>query len=266
MPDRTNIVYRYDGTFDGFLCCVFESFRMKESPADIESLSAMQETLFPTKYIDTVPKQALRVKKSIPLKMSPEANRMIQNAFLTCMEQKELKILRFMQLGYRVGKKVVEFTTHPDVHEIIRGVRFLGNEAHYSTEFLRFSGYGDFLAAKITPKNNVLPLMVGHFCDRFPDENFVIYDANHKTAFMHQNDGQTKFIYDAQITFPKAEEEEKQYRALWKHFYQTIAVEGRINPKLRRNMMPKRYWPNMTEFQEEETASSRPPAGLFLKD
>lgn len=265
MPDRTNIVYRYDGTFDGFLCCVFESFRSKESPADIESLSAMQETLFPIKYIDTVPDQALRVKKSIPLKMSEDANRMIQKAFLTCMEQKEMKILRFMRLGYKVGKKVTELTTHPDVHEMIRGVKFLGNEAHFSLEFLRFSQYGDFLAAKITPKNNVLPLMIHHFCDRFPDENFVIYDANHKTAFMHQNDGQTKFIYDTKISFPEAEEEEKQYRALWKHFYQTIAVQGRINPKLRRNMMPKRYWPNMTEFQEEEKSSPPPPSGLYMK-
>lgn len=263
MSDRTNIVYRYDGTFDGFLCCVFESFRVKEVPAEIESLSAIQESLFPTKYIDTVPEQAMRVKKSIPVKMSPEADHMVQNAFLSCMEQKELKILRFMRLGYRVGKKVTKLTTHPDVHEIVRAVQFLGNEAHFSKEFLRFSQYGDFLAAKITPKNNVLPLMVYHFCDRFPDENFVIYDANHKTAFMHQNDGQTKFIYDAQITFPEADAEEKQYRALWKHFYQTIAVEGRINPKLRRNMMPKRYWPNMTEFEQD--AGSSPPPSLALK-
>ena len=28
-------VYRYDGTFGGFLCCVFESFLKKETPAAI---------------------------------------------------------------------------------------------------------------------------------------------------------------------------------------------------------------------------------------
>ena len=43
--------------------------------------------------------------------------------------------------------------------------------------------------------------------------------------------------------------EERRYQDLWRRFYDTIAVEGRINPQLRRGNMPMRYWPNMTEFQ-----------------
>ena len=44
--------------------------------------------------------------------------------------------------------------------------------------------------------------------------------------------------------------EELQYRQLWRAFYDTIAIEGRYNPKCRMTHMPKRYWAMMTEFRE----------------
>ena len=31
----TDTVYRYDGTFQGFLCCIFESYSRKEIPAAV---------------------------------------------------------------------------------------------------------------------------------------------------------------------------------------------------------------------------------------
>ena len=35
MSDAIRQVYLYDGTFEGFLCCVFESYMKKETPVDI---------------------------------------------------------------------------------------------------------------------------------------------------------------------------------------------------------------------------------------
>ena len=37
----------------------------------------------------------------------------------------------------------------------------------------------------------------------------------------------------------------------WKRFYDTGAVEARYNPELRRQFMPKRFWKNITEMQED---------------
>ena len=48
-----------------------------------------------------------------------------------------------------------------------------------------------------------------------------------------------------------AGETELSYRKLWRAFYDTIAIEGRYNPKCRMTNMPKRYWAMMTEFQED---------------
>ena len=36
----TDTVYRYDGTFQGFLCCIFESYSRKEIPAAAAHLTA----------------------------------------------------------------------------------------------------------------------------------------------------------------------------------------------------------------------------------
>lgn len=53
-------------------------------------------------------------------------------------------------------------------------------------------------------------------------------------------------------------QEELNYRRLWRRFYDTIAIEGRENPRCRMTHMPKRYWAMMTEFQAET------PAPTFL--
>ena len=37
----------------------------------------------------------------------------------------------------------------------------------------------------------------------------------------------------------------------WKRFYDTVAVEARYTPELRRPLMPKRFWKNITEMQED---------------
>lgn len=249
MSYRANIVYRYDGSWRGFLCCVFECFRAKELPAAIEFADEAQETMFPIKYIETDEALALRVERSIPVKISPEAKQFVQDAFLSCMEEKELKILRFLMLGFRQGGRVMKLTTNDDVHTLNRAVLQVGNEAHQFLQFLRFAEYGEFLAAQIEPKNNVLPLVVPHFCGRLSCENFMIYDKTNRLAFVHQKTGETEFFRVDKLALPPVDEAERRYRALWKLFYDTVAVEGRVNPKLRRTHMPMRYWPNMTEFQ-----------------
>ena len=45
--------------------------------------------------------------------------------------------------------------------------------------------------------------------------------------------------------------EERDFRRLWRRFYDTIAIEGRENPRCRMTQMPKRFWGTMTEFQNE---------------
>ena len=249
MPYRTDIAYLYDGSFEGLLCCVYESYYQKELPSMIFHHGEAQGTLFPVKEIETDCEAAKKVEDSIARKISREALRLVRLCYLSRMESRELTILRFLRMGYKIGPSVTNMLADDTVRAITKTAQNVGGEGHFYKEFLRFSEYNGALVATIEPKNFVLPLVAPHFCDRFPSEQFLIYDKSHKCAFIYQN-GEKSFTALEHLELPEVSAEEEQYRALWKRFYNTIAIEGRINPKLRMNHMPKRYWAQMTEFMD----------------
>lgn len=250
MPDGTNLIYQYDGSFDGLLCCVFESYMKKEIPADILPPDATQATLFPVREIETEPEKARRVLVSIPKKMGEEALDFVRRAFLTCAPQKERNILLFLRLGYRVGPRVLDMLTDDTVDALQKAVRHLNNEAHLLKGFLRFSDFNGALAAEIEPKNNVLPLLVQHFCERYPEERFLIYDRTHASALIYRP-YKPMILPVEDFQMPEPDEEERSFRELWRLFYKTIEIEGRHNPRCRMSHMPKRYWKEMTEFSQD---------------
>ena len=249
MPYRTDIAYLYDGSFEGLLCCVYESYYEKELPSMIFRCDEPQETLFPVKEIATNPVAAQKVKDSISRSISKEALYLVRLCYFSQMEERELTILHFLRMGYKIGPSVTSMLAHDVVHAIIKSAKNVQGESHLFKGFLRFSEYNGALVATIEPKNFVLPLISAHFCDRFPSEQFLIYDKSHKCAFVYQN-GKKSLIALEHLELPETEAEEEKYRALWKQFYNTIAIEGRNNPKLRMNNMPKRYWTHMTEFAD----------------
>ena len=179
MSDRATVIYYYDGTYDGLMCCIFESFARKEMPIHIFSFQNEQATLFSVREIITDCRKAVRVRKAILQKISSQAAEIVRLAFLTCEPEKELMILKFLRLGFHYGPAVTQMLARPTVSKIQKSVRFLLNERHRIIEFLRFSDYGGNLVAIIKPKNCVLPLIGTHFCTRFPEESFLIYDKSY---------------------------------------------------------------------------------------
>lgn len=251
MPDGSDLVYAYDGSFEGLMCCVFESYESKEIPSVIQP-SSIQQGLFDTpKWIETDELKADRVFNSIPLKISSEALELVKLGFLTCAPKKELLIYHFLCLGFKHGSKVMSMLTDDTVCSLQKAVRHLTSESHKFKGFVRFSVYGGVLVAVIEPKNFVLPLISQHFCDRFRNESFMIYDKTHSMALVYWMQ-KAELIFVDGLTLPVADGSEVEYRRLWKQFYKTIAIEGRNNPKCRMTLMPKRYWGQMTEFQESD--------------
>ena len=256
MPDRTAVIYYYDGSFEGLLCCVFESYEKKEIPEDIAVADTPQTTFLPVKEIVTDPEKAGRVLASIPKKMGYEALDFIRHAFLTCLPHKEREILLFLRLGFRVGPSVVNMLADDTVDTLFKAVKHLNNESHLLKGFIRFSIFQGALVTEIEPKNFVLPLLNQHFCERYPEEKFLIYDKAHGMALIYQP-YHSEIIAIEDLELPEPDEEELFFRDLWRLFYNTIEVEGRHNPKCRMSHMPKRYWKYMTEFGGGAAASHR---------
>lgn len=253
MPDQSDVIYHYDGSFDGLLCCVFESYEKKEIPVDILCPTAPRPLLFAERTIATSPEKARRVLASIPPKIGSAALDFVRRAFLTCLAQKELNILLFLRLGYRHGPSVMHMLTNEVVNKLFKAVRHLERESHLFKGFLRFSIFNQVLVGEIEPKNFVLPLLTRHFCERYPEERFLIHDKTHGMGLVYQP-YQSAVIPVGELELPEAGQEEQLFRELWQLFYDTIAIQGRYNPKCRMSQMPKRYWTYMTEFDRKEAA------------
>lgn len=249
MSVSAPLIYLYDGSFDGLMCCIAESCRQHELPADILADGCPQLTLHPTRRIPTDRDTARKVVDSISKRMSPAAVKFVKMAYLTYIS-KELPILNFYRLGYRYGKRVFDMHADETVHLLTKAVQHLRNESHRFKQFIRFTEYDGKLIAGIEPKNCVLPMISPHFAERLPNEQYLIYDRTNRLALLHQP-GKSVILPLDSFEPDCPAEAEREFRSLWKLYYDTIAIEGRYNPKCRMTMMPKRYWTDMPEFDPE---------------
>lgn len=243
-----DVIYEYDGGFYGFLCCIFDRYAFHETPAAIH---CGEETvsLFETRKIKTDPDHGARVLKKV-YACSREAGDLLRLGFLSCLPEKELHLLHLVEKLLRDGPGFLRDRSDPTLYPVARAVQHLNGEVHLLKGFTRFSDFGGVLGGEIEPKNRVLPLLKGHFCARYLNESFFLYDRTHKEALFYAG-GKAAIRPLEAFEMAPPDEAEARCRVLWKRFYDTIAIRERCNPRLRMSNMPKRYWGVMTEFQED---------------
>ena len=242
------VLYLYDGSFEGFLCCIFESYAHREIPWSILSQEDEIPTLYDTRVIQTDPDHAGRVYRKI-VKCSPYAAELLRKGFLTCMEDRELFLYHLVEKLLREGPGFLSRQSDETLYPVLRAIRNLTGEAHLLKGFVRFSDFGGVLGGEIAPKNRVLPLLRNHFCSRYREESFFLYDKTHKEALFYAK-GKSAIRHLEHFEMAPPDQMEAHYRLLWKRFYDTIAIKERENPRCRMTNMPKRYWNTMTEFQD----------------
>lgn len=241
------VVYVYDGSFSGFLSCIFAVYAHHEPPYAIVPEATYTPTLFETRFIPTDEAYAQRVLHKIA-QNAPHAANLLQRGFLTCLPEREMHLYRLVAKLLRDGPWFLQNLADDTLLPVLKAVRHLEGEVQLLRGFVRFSEHAGVLGAEIEPKNHVLPLLRPHFCGRFPDESFFIYDRTHQEALFHAG-RETVIAPLAHFEMAPPDEAEAAYRCLWKRFYDTIAIKERENPRCRMTQMPKRYWHTMTEFQ-----------------
>ena len=256
-----DVVFQYDGTFDGFLCCVFESYVNKEFPI---AFSGDEEcwSLYEVRYVVTEKGHAQRVYQSI-LRRSRAAADIVRRGFLTCLPEKESHLYALIKKLYDEGPAFLRNTADPIYYPVARALRHMNGELEKLRGFVRFSDYSGVLGAEIEPKNRVLPLLRRHFCDRYANEAFFLYDRTHKELLVYADRHSRLLSVDSlQLALPC--EEEVAFRRLWKRFYETVAIKERYNPRCQNTFLPKRYRGTMTEFLPDDYEARRqsvsPPA------
>ena len=241
------VIFQYDSTFDGFLCCVFDSYIHKELPiAFYSDEEGCVLSFYAIRTVHTIPENANRVYRSLH-KISPAAAQLLRRAFLTCLDSKELHLYCFIRRLFREGPAFLKNQADATYHPIAKAVHHMNGEVEKFRGFVRFSEYNGILGAEIEPKNQVLPLLRHHFCSRYANESFFIYDRTHKELLLYAK-GRSRIVPVDSIHLALPGEEELHYRALWKRFYDTIAIKERTNPHCQNSFLPKRYRGTMTEF------------------
>ena len=246
-----DVVYLYDGSFAGFLCCVFESFVQHEIPFAVWTPERETATLYPIREIGTDTAKAQRVFASFRKKLGAETEYLVAKDFFSGREDKELLLLRFLHLAFALGPGTIRRAGHPDVAPLYEMEKSLNWEIDKFQGFVRFEEHDGMLGAVIHPKNYILPLLRPHFCGRFPEEDFMIYDAVHHAVLLHE-DRKTQLVeLAAPLELPPPSTRERQFQALWKQFYDTLEIRARHNEKGRMTHCPKRFWADMVEMRPE---------------
>ena len=233
-----------DGSVDGILTAVFEAWSADIRTSRIQVPGESNIEWF-AEYVqvDSDAGKASRVARKVISAMGSDAFEMIYMAAITEAADRGDAILQFIRKGLRVGPGIVDDLQDRYVMRVFELRRMAWREYQHYRGFLRFRQQGDYLLAKIEPKNDLTTVLLQFFADRLSKENFVIADMTRAKAGVHKRDG-GYYIADIDTEAVRALEcsrTEQDISELWDIFTKSIAIESRYNPGLQRQNMPLRF-------------------------
>lgn len=250
-------VFTCQDQFDAMMTCIYDAWASKLGHSNIRLMTEPigNFELFCTyQHIEADKKKTRSVIRSIQNKISTQAYRMVYRSAMSDQTDKLDTIYRFLIAGFHYGASVIDFLQEPVIMRMMELNRKVSNEAHFHTEFIRFSNIEqNVLVSHIEPKSNVLTLIAPHFADRMPSENWMIIDDTRMTAIIHPCN---EDYYLTSLTNEELErlskEQDDPFIDLWKTFFDTIGIKERKNPRCQRNMLPLWYRKHMTEFTRSD--------------
>ena len=238
----------YDGSFPGLLTAIYQAFKARIKIAGIILEEEYQAGLFSNKIIvETELDKSDKVYEAVKDKISPKSLRKIYHVYLSETENSGLLIYQYLQLGFRMGKKIDSYLHNDIVDRVNKIDRKVSKEAHLLLGLLRFRKIqGGVFYAPFEPDYNIITLLAPHFVRRLPDQDWIIHDRKRMLAAIYNREEWVLTELDS-LPEPKITEEEKYYQALWQSFYKNVAIESRKNPRLQAQFMPRRYWDYLIE-------------------
>ena len=239
----------YDGSFEGLFTAVFEVFEFKYHDCEIVPQNQNTDFLFGEKHsVVTDFQKAERVLKRLLKQTRKDGLNIFIDAYLSGEAGVEKYILAAINYAVENPKKdILQDFGHPAVLKLAQISRSVQREKHRMLGFVRFEKYSDEVyVSTIEPDFNVLPLIVGHFTDRFRDQKWVLYDLKRKYGYYYDLQ-QISEIFLENLNPDKTHPEEDLYTKLWQHYFKKTSIEERKNAKLHTQHVPKRYWKYLTE-------------------
>lgn len=250
------MTYCYDGSWNGLLSVVFESFRLLTPASNIVPTDIFQPGLFEIPFtVETNDAHAKRVLKGVEKKCGKKGTDLIYQCFLSEQPGIEIKIHHFIRTAMKASENVLHNYRDDTVLQLHKIKKMIGREVHRMHAFVRFQETKDgMLVALINPDFNVLPLSGKHFVDRYPALHWLIYDTKRHYGW-HYDQHQSRFITltEKQHEYLSADlltNSETDYQALWQTYFKKTDIPERRNMKLHMQHVPKRYWKFLVEKWE----------------
>lgn len=244
--------YFFDGTKNGLLTCIFESFYDRRIPDDVTTECVQCGLLNEIVTIKTDNEKAERVYKCLK---NCKTKYLVSDFNLTFRsgEKSRFKVL-FDYLNVAISNKNIDVSKAfalPEIQAFTDLKNRIYTETHRFKGFLRFmETEKGFYYACYEPDNDITELLVPHFTARLQSP-FIIHDI--KRNILALCDGKRYKILnggDNGVTVFMSESEEI-FLDLWQQYYKSINIEERKNLRQMRNYMPERYWKNLSEKHEK---------------
>lgn len=254
------VVYRCEDSLESIFTAVYQAYEEKRRPEETV-LSLSNEPMLFAEDIEVAP-CVWKVKKV----MSTLKSRFGEDNYMEiCMalaaenEEKAQAVYQTVADGLSRSSSgllrrggLFDNLANLWVHKTFTLARGVSREIRHLKGFLRFEELEKgVLYSKIGPKGNIVTFLMPHFADRFPAENFMIYDDMRNFFGIHPAGNQWYLLRREEINGAlelTLSEEERTYQELFRLFCHTIAIKERENTKLQRQMLPLRYQEYMIEF------------------
>ena len=122
------IDYLYDGTFDGLLTCIYHHYYTDQAAGIYLRDEYQPSMLNGFMGVETESDKAARVYEAIASKISDYALRGIYRAYLSTVPGKEMAILNYAVLGFRIGPAILSLHAREEVQALEDMIRKVGNE------------------------------------------------------------------------------------------------------------------------------------------
>jgi len=253
---KTGTILFYDGSYEGFLTCIFSAFEEKLSINGIFTDATSQGNMFAKSMsITTDPEKAQRVISGLKRKISNESYRHLYFAFLSELKGIELLLFQYIKMVFKDEKFSSKDFGNPIILKINQISKKVSREKHRMEAFVRFQlTKDDIFYATIEPDFNVLPVILKHFESRYADQKWIIYDLKRNfglfynlqdCSYININFKSTEHLNSSNPSIYSASEID--FQKLWQEYFESTNIKSRKNMKLHLQHVPKRYWKYLTE-------------------
>lgn len=258
------LAFYYDKSFEGLLCAVFDAFKLKKMPECLLSDDDVVPLLVSdSHHVEFRNSKYERVYLALQKKLSKIALNQILFTWLSELPESDLIIFRYICKVFKSNYSIETDFGDSDVLAIHDIAKKVNKEKHHIQQFVRFNAIknptsdGKIYFAVIGPIYNALPLTTRFFKDRYADQKWAIYDEKRQYGYFYDLEKLEKIslnddlIINNKINQDYLTDDEKLFQTMWYRYCNALTIKERINPKLQRQNMPRRFWQHLPEMQQK---------------